>query len=325
MTHTKKPQRKVGEAKSDAIRDVPAACADEAVAVAYLERLRWPGGVCCPRCGDTDVVQIKAKDGTRGTRFLWRCHGCHGAKRHAQFTWRIGTPAEDSRIPARIWVHAFWRAVSSKKGVSALQIKRETGLSYESALFLMHRIRFAMSGDDTTKFDGVVEVDETYVGGKPRRTHGVQGAQFKRGHGTTKTQVMGLVKRGGNLRLCVPTGRVTSENVRSFLTSHVEPSARLITDESKVYDRGGREFASHEKVAHARHEYVRGDVTTNTIEGAFSLLKRALYGTWHAVSKHRLGLYLDEVEFRYNTRHLDDGARLAAAIQAGNGKRLMAQ
>lgn len=321
MTHTKKPQRKVATAKSDTVRDIPDACADEAVAVAYMERLRWGAHPACPRCGDTDVAQMKGADGTRNARFLWRCYGCQGAKRHAQFTWRIGTPAEDSRIPAKVWVYAFWRAISSKKGVSALEIKRQTGLSYESALFLMHRIRFAMSGDDGSKLDGTIEADETYVGGKPRY-------QVKGGQGRSKKEaVFGVVERGGQLRLRhVGQSRVDANTVRSEFNRVADRSARLMTDESPIYVREGQTFAGgHETVKHGLREYVRGDVTTNTIEGAFSLLKRGLYGIWHSVSPERLPLYLGEVQFRYNTRHLEDGERLRAAILAGNGKRLMAQ
>src|SRR6185503_4473852 len=105
MTHNRKQQGKVGEAKSEAIRDVPAACADEAVAVAYLEKLRWGEYLACPRCGDTNGKQMVGADGKRNARFLGRCYGCKSVKQHEQFSWRIGTPAEDSRIPARIWVH----------------------------------------------------------------------------------------------------------------------------------------------------------------------------------------------------------------------------
>ena len=131
---------RVGEAKDEILRALPTACADEKTAVELLEQLRWGDEPSCPRCGDMSVRQMLDREGNRNARFLWRCHGC---KR--QFTVRIGTVFEESRIPLRIWCHTFWRAWSSEKGVSALQIHRETGVTYKSALFLMHRIRFAMA------------------------------------------------------------------------------------------------------------------------------------------------------------------------------------
>src|SRR6266550_6451228 len=155
----------ISRTKSELVARIPLACSDEAAAVAFMEEQRWGGDPACPRCGDMDVTQMKAKDGTRNARFLWRCHGC---KR--QFTVRVGTIMEDSPIAMRHWCLAFYRAASSKKGVSALQIQGETGLSYKSALFLMHRIRWAMApaNEQESKLTGTVEFDETYIGGVPR-------------------------------------------------------------------------------------------------------------------------------------------------------------
>src|SRR6266571_7743804 len=154
---------KVAQNKSAVVKALPKACSDELIAVEFMERQRWGDDPACPRCGDTDVYQMRGRDGARNLRFLWRCRGCA-----EQFTVRIGTVFEDSRIPLKHWCYAFWAACASKKGVSALQIKRQTGLSYKSALFLMHRIRFAMTPNRSPRLEGTVEVDETYVGGKPR-------------------------------------------------------------------------------------------------------------------------------------------------------------
>jgi transposase-like protein len=159
---------KVASKKTALKSSIPLACADETAAVAFLEAQRWGDTPNCPRCGDTDVAMMKAKDGSRNARFLWRCKGCK-----QQYTVRVGTIMEDSPIPFRHWCLAFYRAAASKKGVSALQIQRETGLSYKSALFLMHRIRWAMApaNENEPKLgqnSGTVEFDETYVGGKPR-------------------------------------------------------------------------------------------------------------------------------------------------------------
>jgi transposase-like protein len=162
-----KGQGKVASNKSAIVAALPRACQDETAAVEFFEEQRWAvTGPCCPRCGDTDVYKMADRaTGKRNKRFLWRCKGCQG-----QYTVRFGTVYEDSPIPLRHWCHAFWKACSGKKGVSALQIKRETGLSYKSALFLMHRIRWAMAENyaGQPKLSGIVEANETFVGGKPR-------------------------------------------------------------------------------------------------------------------------------------------------------------
>ena len=283
----------------------------------FLEDNRWAvTGACCPRCGDTDVYQMKdRKTGERSKRFLWRCNGCK-----QQYTVRVGTVFEDSRIPLRHWCYAFWAASASKKGVSALQIKRQTGLTYKSALFLMHRIRFAMAEDPATapKLERTIEGDETYVGGKPRYL-----GQHKRGAGSGHAPVVALVERGGRVR-SMHMPKVTTANLRSAVRQLVDPDAsRLITDEKQWWLKPGRDFAGgHETINHRDKEWARGDVTTNTIEGVFSLLKRGIYGTFHSVSKKHLHRYLAEFDFRYNNRRIDDGARTALAIRQADGKRL---
>src|SRR5688572_6363263 len=154
------------------IKALPAACADERTAVEFLEDQRWGGCPTCPRCGSEAVVQLKdSKTGERASHFRWYCGDCRKAGEKAQFTVRNGTVFEDSKIPLMHWCFGFWRASTSKKGVSALEIHRQTGLSYKSSLFLLNRIRFAMSDEAPSPLGpngGDVEVDETYVGGKPR-------------------------------------------------------------------------------------------------------------------------------------------------------------
>jgi transposase-like protein len=241
---------------------------------------------------------------------------------------RIGTVFEDSRIPLRIWCYAFWKACSSKKGISALQIKRECGLSYKSAVFLMHRIRFAMTPDTKEKLSGTVEVDETYVGGKPRykRQMVFEGLRVKMitGRGTKKTPVLGLIARNGSIRTRVLPD-ITGETLKKAIKENVNvPSARLITDELLAYKKIGKEFSGgHEFVKHSCKEYARGDVNTNTAESFFALLKRGVYGTFHAVSKKHLHRYVNEFAFRWDTRKIDDGERLVTAIKGADGKRLM--
>ncbi len=308
---------------SEIIKNVPKACSDEAAAVEFLERMRWGDCPGCPRCGDTDVYQMKdAKTGERNTRYLWRCRGCK-----KQFTVRIGTVFEDSRIPLRHWCFAFWAACASKKGVSALQIQRQTGVSYKSALFMMHRIRFAMAPDGP-KLTGTVEADETFIGGKPRYSV-PQAPNPRRGRKSNyetrserKTTVFAAVERGGQARVRVIPG-VTSINLRKAVTDHVDLSARLMTDEQAGYVGVGREFeGGHGRINHKNKVYVRGDVTTNTVESFFAILKRGINGVYHNVSRKHLQRYLDEFEFRYNTRSKDDGERLRLAIKNAQGKRL---
>lgn len=322
----RKPQGAAGEAKSEVLADLPHACSDEQAAVEFMERQRWGQMAACPRCGDLDVAQMKAKDGSRNARYLWRCHGCK-----QQFTVRVGTIMEDSPIPLRHWCYAFWAACAGKKDVSAMQIQRQTGLSYKSALFMMHRIRFAMTPDPRpSKLEGIVEVDETYVGGRTRnRSRAERLALRAAGLGTDrmpkqdndKMPVLALVQRGGDvLAMVVPT--VTAKNVREILLGNIATSARLMTDENNIYKRVGTPFASHEAVKHSLYEYVRGEAHINSAESFFSRLKRQLYGTHHAVSKKHLHRYLAEVVFKHNTRWLEDGARTVAAIQGADGKRL---
>ena len=218
---------------------------------------------------------VDAATGKRNKRHLWRCRDCK-----EQYTVRIGTVYEESRIPLRHWCYAFWRACTSKKGVSALEIKRHCQISYKSALFLMNRIRFAMAPDFTVapKLTGTVEVDESYVGGKPR----FQGIS-KRGRGTSKTPVFAAVERQGQIRRRV-VADVTGKTLKAAIREVVHPQARLITDDFNVYQGIGTEYAGgHESVCHSTKEYVRGDVHTNTAESSFAIMKRGIMGIYHNV------------------------------------------
>lgn len=311
----KKPG-KVGENKPEVIRELPPACSDEAKAVEFMERRRWGDCPTCPRCGSDNVRQMRDAHGNRNARFLWRCKG----ECKKQFTVRIGTVFEDSPIPLRHWCFAFWAACSSTKGVSAKQIQRQTGLSYKSALFMMHRIRWAMAGDPNPaeKLKGTVEVDETYIGGKPRyrskyNPRGISGKQ----------PVVGLVSRGGEIRVRA-VANVTAPTLKQVVRDCVDRSARIMTDEHGSYRGLGYQFdGGHRVIKHSAREYVCGDISTNTIESFFAILKRGLNGTYHAVSRRHLHRYISEFECRYNTRKLDDGERLERAIRQAEGRRLL--
>ena len=290
------------------------ATVNEGEAVAFLERQRWGDDPACPRCGDIDVYQMYDKDGQRNKDYRWRCRGCR-----QMFTVRTGTIFEESRLPLRVWVYAFWKACSSKKGISALQLAREMEITHKSALFVLRRIRHGLGDDQPKKLAGTVEMDETYVGGKPRY-RGVS----KRGRGTDKTPVLGIVERGGEVRFRM-LDRVTVGTIGSAVAQFIDRRSRLVTDEGREYVYIGRAFTGgHDSVRHKDKEYVKPgtDIHNNTIEGAFSLLKRGVMGTFHSVSKKHLPNYLNEFEFRHNTRKVDDGTRVAEAIRTVDGKRL---
>lgn len=306
------------------IGELPAACADERRAVEFMEAQRWGDKPYCPRCGDHNVYQMRdSKTGERQANFRWRCHGCKD-----QFTVRIGTVFEDSRAPLRHWCFVFWRAATSKKGVSALEIHRQTGLSYKTCLFMLHRVRCAMDETDMGPLGGnggAVEVDETFIGGKPRRRNNVAKAgRPKVGPTSSKAKqpVIGLIERNGKVRPKV-IADVKASTLQAVIREHVDKSARIMTDSWVGYEGLSKQGWKHETVNHTRYEFVRGDVTTNRIEGFFGILKRGLNGIYHAVSRKHLHRYLSEFEYRYNNRGLTDGQRITLAIRQAQGKRLL--
>jgi len=297
------------------------ATGDERTAVQLFETIRWGGCPACPRCGSTNVRQIMSKDGQREKHYRWRCKDCVGTAR--QFSVRTGSVLEETRLPLTIWAHAYWRASASKKGVSALQLARECSIRHQTALFLLNRIRWGMRNADAAKLTGTCEADEVYIGGRPRPKHLQPTWGNKLGRKGKYLPVVAVVQRDGPVR-AQPMAKVTGENVRQFLLANVNQTARLMTDEASVYTRAGKLFSGgHQTVYHTRHEYVRGDVTTNRAESFFALFRRKLHGTHHAVSQEHLFRYLDEAAFLFNTRKANDDERVRLAIKAGDGKRLM--
>ena len=283
---------------------------------AYLESLRWPGGAACPRCGGADPYRLTARKDSKspGRPGLFKCSAC---KR--QFTVTVGTIFEDSHIPLSTWVIALHLMAASKKGMSAHQLHRMLGVTYKSAWFMAHRIRWAMTQEPLAgKLSGIVEVDETYVG------KGDKNAGRRFAHNTVKIPVFTLVERAGRRARSFVPPRVTSANIDVILREHVSPDATIFTDEATWYKRVGQSFTGgHQTVNHHKGEYARGHVHTNTVEGFFSLLKRGIVGTFHHVSAHHLHRYLAEFDFRYNRRDVTDGERAAMSVKAAEGKRLM--
>lgn len=295
--------------------DIQSRFATDEAARAYLEEIRWPNGVVCPHCKNADQTKfyaIKANTVAKVRNGLRQCVECK-----KQFTCTVGTIFEDSHIPLRKWLVAWYLLCSSKKGISSLQIQRMLGLgSYRSALFMMHRIRYALKHPAFTKqLSGTVEMDETFVGGKAK-------PGTNKWH--NKTPVVSLVERGGNVRSMVME-RITSKNLNRAIREHVEVGSTVCTDDFIAY-RSMPKIFTHKAVKHGAKEYARreGDFTvhTNTVEGSFSLLKRGIIGTFHQVSKKHLPLYLAEFDHRYNHRKTTDGERTVAALRLTEGKRL---
>jgi transposase-like protein len=229
---------------------------------------------------------------------------------------------EDSHIPLAKWVKAFHLMAASKKGVSALQLMRNLGLgSYKSAWHLAHRIRYAMSDPNQPMLKGEIQVDETYVGGKPRPGSGE--VRF-RGRGTKKTPVVALVETDGRAH-SRPVEYVTAKNLQSVMESVVDPSARIVTDEFVAYINPAKSFSGgHSTVNHSAGQYVNEDgAHTNSVESYFALLKRGVIGTFHHISKKHLHRYCSEFDFRWNGRKLSDSERRTLALTQIEGKRLM--
>jgi transposase-like protein len=294
---------------------------NEEAARMHLELVRWPNGPICPFCG---VVGGKVKElgGESMGPGWYHCGDCR-----KKFTVRVGTVYERSHIQLHKWLLGFRLYTSSKKGFSAHQLHRTLNITYRSAWFMAHRIREAMRDADPSPLGGkdkVVEADETFIG-KPD-------AIFITGHGwvsvrgtATKRKVIALVERGGKSR-AFHVKDLDAATIRKTLGANVVLDSRLHTDEAMHYRKPGKAFAKHERVNHGNQEYARGDVTTNTVEGYFSIFKRGMKGIYHHCGEAHLQRYLDEFDFRYSNREalgVDDTERATRAIKGADGKRLM--
>ncbi len=274
---------------------------NEDACCAYLIGHRWPDGVRCPRCG--------AEVGEHGTMpYHWQCYQCAEKGTSYRFSHIAGTIFENTKVPLRTWFRVIHLMLTSKKGVSARQIHRTMGFgSYETAWYMCHRVRAGLADEDFRKLMGIVEVDETLVGGLAKNRHKDKrgGGDGTGGTGSGKATIAGAVSRKGNV-----VARVI-ENVRaSTLTEFVRESVStkvslLCTDQWVGYKHLNKEYP-HATVDHARGQYVVGAVHTQTIEGFWSIFKRGVVGTFHKVSKKYLPLYVAEFQFRYNNRENSD-------------------
>jgi transposase-like protein len=256
--------------------------ADEDKCREYLEELRWPGGLICPKCGSKSISRIS-------TRSQFDCNSCR-----YRFSVTSGTMFHDSHLPLSKWFLATYMMIESKKGMSAKQFERSLGVAYRTAWYLCHRVRKAMEEASPIKLRGIVEIDETYVGGKVRGKG--------KGYIGNKAVVVGAVERDGRIVL-----KVIPSNDRASLHGFVKEVAApetedFYTDEFRAYQGIGDHDTRQETVHHKSEEWVRGDVDTNSVEGVWSLFKRSIIGSYHKVSIKHLDAYLNELEWRFNNR-----------------------
>lgn len=277
----------------------------------HLEALHWPNGPVCPKCGKGD--RVKRLEGKSTRPGVVMCNACR-----KPFTVTVGTIFEDSKIPLNKWLLAFRLMAGSKKGISAHQLHRSLGITYKSAWFMAHRIREAMDIEPEGPLGGpdtVVEADETYVGGKAKNRATRKPAP--------KKAVVALVERDGPAR-SFHVANVTAKELRGLVVTNINRASVLMTDESPVYTRMGKEFTNHYTVNHSAGEYVTtgGFKHSNTAENFFSIFKRGVIGIYHHMSEAHIGRYCAEFDFRYNTRKISDTERTEIALLGAIGKRL---
>ena len=288
---------------------------DPDVCLEFMVGLRWPNGVECPTCGSTEVRFIS-------TRRLWECKTKHSKR---QFSAKVSTIFEDSPIGLDKWLAAIWMIASAKNGVSSYEMHRALGVTQKTAWFMLHRIRLAMQSDTFNKMNGQVEVDETFIGGKARNMHKDKKSEKIKGTGGMgKTAVVGLLNRHGTDGHSTVKAKVVPNVQRKTLApevrENVEVGSEVFTDALKSY-RGLETEYVHQVIDHAE-TYVKGNVHTNGIENFWSLLKRAIHGTYVSVEPFHLFRYIDEESFRFNTREQKDGTRFTQTMRGITGKRL---
>jgi transposase-like protein len=277
----------------------------------YLESRLWENGVVCPTCKGTANITTR-KGG------FYRCNPCK-----LDFTVRTGTIFERSHIPLHKWVYAMYLLVTARKGISSLQLGKEIGVTQKSAWFMLQRLREACgSGDDISKLGGIVEIDETFIGGKEANKH--EHKKLKMGRGSVgKTAVVGMRERGGRT-IAMPLAAVDRETLQSAIHASVEVGSTIFTDDASGYIGLDGLFFRHDTVNHTAGEYTRGIATTNSIESVWAVLKRGVYGVYHQISPKHLSLYVNEFTFRLNSgdvkRHTLE--RLDSFVLAIVGKRL---
>ena len=253
----------------------------------YFEEKRWKGHVTCPHCGSDDVLECKNHN-----PMPYRCRTCR-----KYFSVRIGTVLEESKLPLHKWLMCMYLLSTARKGISSIQIAKELGITQKSAWFLSHRIREVWMRMKKEKLEGIVEVDETFIGGKESNKH--HSKKLNQGRGSVgKLVVIGAKQRDGRV-IVNHINDTSSFNLQGFIEKNVQKSSDVFTDEFRSYK--GLLGFNHEVVNHSRKEYVKGRVHTNSIESFWSILKRGYYGIYHYMSPKHLKRYIHEFAFRYNS------------------------
>lgn len=278
---------------------------DEITCRNYLAKQRWNGKTVCPYCGHGKCYTIEG-----GKRYK-----CASTECFKRFTVTVGTIFEASNIPLTKWFTAVYLTTAHKKGISSYQLAKDIGTTQKTGWFMLHRIREVLRVKQQSLLTDVVEIDEVYIGGKVGNMSKTKRKNLRETGNSmnTKSMVMGMLQRGGNLMLVTVPARSTNV-LQTVIDNHVDKQATIITDNLHGYVPVGKEYAKHEVVNHGEMEYVRGNVHTNSVEGAFSLLKRSIIGIYHQVTPKHLSRYCDETMYRYNLRGMKDYERFTYTL-----------
>ncbi len=288
------------------LKDLFQQLSDEKVCRDYVEQMRWNGNPVCPHCGEVKPYRLKD-----GKAFRCRAKTCR-----KDFSVTVGTIFENSKIPLATWIAAIYLITAHKKGISSLQLSRDLGVTQKTAWFMNHRVRLIMGEPEPAPLECIVEVDETYVGGKFANMNRGRRKKFQELGIDNKVAVMGFTQRDGKAKLTVIGANTFKEVVRE----NVDTSAVIVTDTHISYSGLAQEYAAHLTVNHSQSEYRKGIAFTNTVEGFFSSLKRSIYGIYHSVSPKHLHRYCEETSYRYNSRKISDKDRFQNTIKNVKGR-----